>query len=345
LQWATIPRIGRIVLVAAAACLGADAAAIAAEEIRVSGSGGQSGESVKEGYIKPFTEKTGNKVVFENIAGSPLGVLQAMVESRNITSVLVEMGGPAVAQAKAMGLIEPLDWNAIAPAPLFEEAKDPSALGYQYYSVVMAWRKDAKPLTSWADFWNVNDFPGKRALPDIPYYALPFALLADGVPPEKLYPIDLDRAFASLNKIKDHVSVWWTSGAQPPQLLKDNEVQYAAPYSGRVAGNPDIGFTFNQGQLAISYFVVPKGADPAKKAVAMKLLHEFTLAENQAKAATIISYTGGNPELDKLLPKDKLQDFPTYKPNRDKQLLPNTAYWFEKTDEVQRRWQEFKLGL
>src|SRR5687767_11760612 len=91
MQWATIPRIGRTALVAAA-WLGMGAAAIAAEEIRVSGSGGQSGESVKEGYIKPFMEKSGSKVVFENIAGSPLGVLQAMVESRNITSVLVEMG-------------------------------------------------------------------------------------------------------------------------------------------------------------------------------------------------------------------------------------------------------------
>jgi putative spermidine/putrescine transport system substrate-binding protein len=343
MQWRKLHRLGAIAVVVAMASLGVGPAS--ADEIRIIAYGGQSGESVKEGYIKPFTEKTGHKVVFENINGAPLGVLQAMVESRNITAPLVEMGGPAVAQATAMGLVEKLDWDAIAPAPLFEEAKAPYALGYQYFSVVMAWRSDAKPLQTWADFWNVKDFPGKRALPDIPYYTLPFALLADGVTPDKLYPLDLDRAFKSLEKIKENVSVWWTSGSQPAQLLKDNEVQYAAPYSGRVAGNKDYGFTFNQGQLAIGYFVVPKGTPPAQKALAMKLLHEFTLVENQAKAASIISYTGGNPELDKFLPKDRLQEFPTYKDNREKQLLPNTRWWFENTDEVQRRWQEFKLGL
>ena len=66
-----------------------------------------------------------------------------------------------------------------------------------------SWYK--KPL-SWADFWNVKDFPGKRALPDYASYALPLALLADGVKPENLYPLDVDRAFASLQKIKGSIA-------------------------------------------------------------------------------------------------------------------------------------------
>lgn len=329
-----------------AATLMAGPAAADVTEIRVLGGGGKSGDAIKQAYIAPFVEKSGIKVVFEKRSkGSPLGALRAMIESGNITAALVEMGGSALDQAIALDLVEPLDWTAIDPAPIFPEAKNPMGIGFQYYSVIMAWRSDAKPIKDWKDFWNVKDFPGKRALPDIPYYALPAALLADGVPPDQLYPIDIDRAFKSLEKIKDHVAVWTTSGAQPPQLLRDNEVQYAAPYSGRVAGLEGISYDFNQGLLGISYFVVPKGVDPEQKKIAMKLLHEFTLAENQAKAANVVSYTGPSPALDALLPKDRLGEFPTARKNKDRQILPNTTYWFENAEMVEQRWQEFKLGL
>ncbi|MGO4843700.1 extracellular solute-binding protein, partial [Rhizobiaceae sp. 2RAB30] len=80
---------------------------------------------------------------------------------------------------------------------------------------------------------------------------------ADGVEEEKLYPLDLDRAFAKLEQIKDHVSVWWQAGAQPPQLLKDNEVQYAVSWSGRVTSAPDVEYTFNEGQLDQAFYAVP----------------------------------------------------------------------------------------
>ena len=118
-------------------------------------------------------------------------------------------------QAKALDLVEPLDWDAIGPEPMFEEAKGEYGYGYQYYSTIMAWREDAKAPQSWQDFWDVANFPGKQALPDYPTYILPMALLADGVPVAELYPLDLDRAFASLEKIKDQVAVWWQAGAQP----------------------------------------------------------------------------------------------------------------------------------
>ncbi len=313
------------------------------KEIRMVEAGGKSGESIDEGYIKPFTAKTGIKVVRES--PNLLGKLRAMVESGKITAVLFELGSTSLEQAKALGLVEPLDWKAIDPRPMFPEARDEYALGYQYYSTMMAWRSDAKAPKSWADFWNAKDFPGKRTLPDNPSYAIPLALLADGVPPDKLYPIDLDRAFKSLEKIKAHVSVWWKAGAQPPQLLKDNEVQYAVAWSGRVAGQPGIASTFNQALLDLSHFVVPKGAAPAEKAAAMKLLHEMTVAANQAKASDVISYTGNSPELEPLLPKAKFAEFPTIKQNKAVQVLPNREWWFKNADAIQKRWEQFKLGL
>lgn len=297
------------------------------------------------GYIEPYSAKSGTEVVFEETAGTPLGKLRAMVESGRIDVVLHEVGAPALAQAKALGILEPIDWSLVDPAPMFPEAKDDYGLGYQFFSMVPAWRADVKPATSWADLWDVERFPGKRALPDIPYHTLAIALLADGVAKDQLYPIDLDRAFASLERIKNHVQVWWTAGAQAPQLLSDNEIQYAAVYSGRVAGNPKFGFTYNQGLLWLSFFVIPKGAADDQKLAAYKLLHEMTLVENQAAAAKIISYTGNSPELDPLLPQDKISQFPTTRENRARQVLPNAQFWHDNAQLVENRWQQFKLGL
>jgi putative spermidine/putrescine transport system substrate-binding protein len=313
------------------------------KELRMIEAGGPSGESIEVGYIKPFTEKTGIKVVRESPAG--LGKLRAMVEAKNVTSALNELSSAEYEQAKALDLLEELDWEAINPDPIYDEAKQDKGLGWQYYSTILAWRDDAKPLNGWKDLWDVENFPGKRALPDYPAYILPMALIADGVEPKDLYPLDLDRAFKKLEELKDHVAVWWQAGAQPPQLLKDNEVQYAVAWSGRVTDEPGINYTFNEGQLDLTFFGVPKGIDPEQKAAAMKLLHEVTVAKNQAAAANVVSYTGPSTELDPLLPQDRLDKFPTASKNKAVQFMMDPKWWYDHADEVEQRWQEFKLGL
>jgi putative spermidine/putrescine transport system substrate-binding protein len=312
-------------------------------ELRMTEAGGASGDSIQAGYIEPFQKASGITVIRENPSG--LGKLRAMVEAGAVSSILLELGSPELEQAKALDLVEPLDWDAIGPQPMFEEAKDERGYGYQYYSTIMAWREDAKAPQNWQDFWDVESFPGKRALPDYPTYILPMALLADGVAAEDLYPLDLDRAFASLEKIKDSVAVWWQAGAQPPQLLKDNEVQYAVAWSGRVAGQEGIAYSFNEGQLDIAFFVVPKGADPNQKAAANGILYEMSVPENQAVAAEVVSYTGNSPDLEALLPKDRIDEFPTTAANKKVQFLSDAKWWFENAEEVETRWQEFKLGL
>ena len=122
---------------AALASAGAHAQGAAPKEIRILESGGPSGDSIEQAYIKPFTARTGIKVTRESPTSS--GKLQAMVQSRNITSTLVELGATNVVAARALGLIEPLDWAAINPAPIYPEARWPDAFGYQYSSTIMAW--------------------------------------------------------------------------------------------------------------------------------------------------------------------------------------------------------------
>lgn len=313
------------------------------EELVMREAGGKSGASIQKGYIEPFTKKTGIRVIRK----SPwkFGMLRAMVESGSVTATLFELDSMSLEQAKALDLIEPLDWDAINPEPVFKEARQEKAFGYQYYSTIMAWRSDAKAPSDWEDFWNVEAFPGKRALADYPVFTLPFAVLAAGVEPENLYPLDLDLAFEMLEKIKDHVAVWYQSGAQAPQLLKDGEVSYAIAWSGRVAGLPGIETSFKDGMLDLSYFTVPKGADPEKKIAAMKLLHEMTVPSNQLAAAKVVSYTGNSPALNDLLPQDRLDEYPTTEKNKSVQFLAQPEWWYDHAEEIEERWQQFKLGL
>ena len=246
-------------------------------ELRLLEMGGVAGDAVQAAYIEPFQRKTGIKVIREN--PTSMGKIKALVASGSNTAQMVLVTDGWLAQAKAENLLEPLDWTAINPDPIAAGAGDDYAIGWSFASVVMAWRKEVKPLSSWADFWNVEAFPGKRSLPDNPSITLPLALLADGVPIDKIYPIDLDRAFASLKKIRPHVSVWWTSAGQSVQVLQDKEVVYGASYNGRVFGKPDIDYTYKQGYLELSWFGVPKGTSPQQKAEVMKFFHELTVGK------------------------------------------------------------------
>lgn len=310
-------------------------------ELTLLDAGGTSGESVDVGYIEPFTEKTGIKVNHE----SPFkfGKLKAMVESGQQLYDVVELPSAELYLAMDLDLLEKLDWDVIDPDPLNEEAMMDYGLGFQYYSTIMTWAEGTEPLESWADFWDVEKFPGKRSLPDFPEFALPIALMADGVPKDELFPLDLDRAFESLEKIKDHVSIWWEAGSQPPQLLADGEVAYAASWSGRVIGQPGLEATYNEGLLDLTYFGVPKGNE--NMAEVQALLHEMTIAENQAKAAEVLPYTGASTELNELLTEEQIELLPTTEGNYEKQALQNGEWWFENGQEAEERWQQFKLGL
>jgi putative spermidine/putrescine transport system substrate-binding protein len=112
-----------------------------------------------------------------------------------------------------------------------------------------------------------------------------------------------------------------------------------------VAGDPKFSFTYNQGLLNISYFVIPKGASDDQKLAAYRFLRELTLPQNQAEAAKIIAYSGNSPEMDRLVAADKVALLPTARDNRARQVLPNDAFWFNNTAAVSKRWQQFKLSL
>ena len=310
-------------------------------ELHVMDAGGQWGDAVAKCVDEPLLKEKGIKVITETPGG--YAKLAAQAKSGVINNVSTDGSTSELSRMAAEGLIEEIDWAAIDPKPMFDEAKNKYGFGSSYYSTIMAWRKGVPAPGNWVEFFDTEKFPGKRALPDYPDYVLPFAAIADGMTPEEVSKgIDLDRAFKTLKRVKKD-SIWWQAGAQPPQLLKDNEAQYAISWSGRVVGQEGVETSFNQGMLDMSWFVVAKGATDEQKKMLYQWFHDQTIAEKQACVAQYISYPGPSPDLEALLPKDKLNQFPTYSENKKVQWLTSGDWWFKNAAEIEKRWNEFKL--
>lgn len=196
---------------------------------------------------------------------------------------------------------------------------------------------DAKPAAL-ADLFDTAKFPGKCTFykwsaPGV----IEVALLADGVAPDALYPLDLDRAFAKLDTIKGDI-IWWSGGAQSQQLLASGEAPIGFFWNGRLAAlatdGQDVGISWDQNITAADALVIPKGA-PNKDA-AMKFIAQATSAEGQAEFAKLSGYAPinlGSADLMDPAVRATLPDAQTAP-----QINADMAYWAEHRDEIGTRW-------
>jgi putative spermidine/putrescine transport system substrate-binding protein len=317
------------------------------DKIVVNASGGQMGESMRKSYVQAFTEKTGIQVVLTS--PPDFGKLRAMVQAGNVEWTVTELSQDAY-RAAEMGLLEAIDEKVVDRSKYPAQAKHKFLLTTSVYSTLLGYRKDKMPPgrepRSWADFWDVKTFPGPRSLRNSPLDTLEFALLADGVKPEKLYPIDLDRAFRSLDKIKPHIATWWTAGAQPPQLLADGEVVMTSGWNGRFyraiqSGTP-IGLSWQSGVMHQAYFGIPKGAPHAYWA--QRFLAAMIDPKAQAVFANEFVSPGLNP--DSLAFADpKVRAFlPTTPENLPRLFWSNIEWWTANMADVTRRWNRWILA-
>ncbi len=198
---------------------------------------------------------------------------------------------------------------------------------------------------SWADVFDVKRFPGKRALNDSASPNMEIALMADGVPPDKLYPLDVERAFAKLNTIKNDI-IFWQTNSQSQQLLVDGEIACGTILNGRaydaVKKGGKLAIEWNQNIQSIDYLVVPKGSKHLP--LAMGLIDEMTVAENQAKVANLVAYSPTNPKAFAWIDKDIAPWLATNPANADKGFLLNAEYWRDHLKTLQDRWTLWKLS-
>jgi putative spermidine/putrescine transport system substrate-binding protein len=312
-----------------------------AKELHVMTAGGEYGDSLDKCINEQLLKDAGIKVISETPGG--YAKIAAQAKSGVIVNTVTDGSTGDMYRLAAEGLLEPIDWAKLNPEPMFDEAKNPNGFGASYYSTIMAWRSDAKAPQNFVDFFDTEKFPGKRALPDYPEFVLAFAAMGDGMTPEEVSKgVDLDRAFKTLERVKKD-TIWWQSGAQPAQLLKDNEAQYAIAWSGRVLGQDGVTATYNQGMLDISWWIVAKGISDEQREMLYAWLRAQTNAEKQKCLVSFLPYPGASPELEKIVTPEMQKTFPTSAENKKVQWLSNGQWWFDNAKEVEKRWNEFKL--
>ncbi|MBP6117255.1 MAG: ABC transporter substrate-binding protein [Neisseriaceae bacterium] len=315
-------------------------------DLTVASWGGTYQDAQREIYFKPFIAQSGKPLLDENYDGG-YGVLQAKVQGGNPNWDVVQVEAEDLARSCDDGLLEKLDWAKLGGKDKYiDSAVNDCGVGSIVWSTAIAYDADylKEAPTSWADFWDVQKFPGKRSLRKSPKYALEFALLADGVAKEAIYPTlstpaGIDRAFKKLDQLKPHI-VWWEAGAQPLQFLVSKEVVMASAYNGRIAGlNRSEGTNFKvvwPGSIyAVDSWAILKGA--ANKEAGMDFIAFSSQPENQVKLPTYVAYGLPNKEAASRVAPDLAVDLPTTAANMAEAMPLDVDFWIDHSEELTER--------
>jgi putative spermidine/putrescine transport system substrate-binding protein len=197
-----------------------------------------------------------------------------------------------------------------------------------------------RPTTA-ADFFDLKKFPGKRGMWKSPKHNIEFALIADGVPVNRVYevlrtPDGVARAFRKLDTIKSQI-VWWEAGAQPPQLLSDKAVLMTTAWNGRiydavVKHKKNFVIVWDGQGLDYDWFVIPKGHP--QKELALKFIAFASTPEVQANQSKYISYGPTTHKALKLITPAILKDLPTAPENTKKHYVVGAKWWADRREEL-----------
>ena len=307
--------------------------------------GGVYQDAQKKAWQEPYTQLTGAQ--FQNDENSSNATIKAQVEAGQVTWDIVDVGNDFGLDANK-DLLEPLDYSLI---PKAEMNADLTLSDWRVpditYGVVLGYNTDktaGKVPAGWADYFDTTKFPGKRGAWDYSEGGMfEFALMADGVKPADLYPLDLPRATKKLDTIKDDL-VFWSSGAESQELIGSGEVAMTMIWNGRAwsAKNIDhkpVEIQWNQQIVTADYLVVPKGT-PNKDA-AMKFIAYASCAANNAKPSEYIPYgpTNNNSKPN----PDKVKDLSVSNADENSAYFDD-KYLIDNFDEVDAAWQAWKGG-
>ena len=249
----------------------------AAEQVVVRTPGGVFDDVKRETVYDPFRKETGIEVV---PVAATTAKLMAMMKSGQSELDVIDTGDSTLLELELSNYLIPIPYNDFKltnPADIDPVVKRKFQVGSFIYAMVLGFNTKAIPAgsepKSWAEFWDIKKWPGRRTLPDMASGtpSLEFALLADGVPMDKLYPLDIDRAFKSMSRIRSTIPKFWDTGALSSTMLADNEVSMGAIWSTRLQvaidqGAP-LGVQWNQNALLAQAYGIPVGTKNVQNAV------------------------------------------------------------------------------
>jgi len=333
----------------------------ASADVNVTSWGGAYTASQQKAYADTWTE---GKVNFVNYNGG-LGEVRTQVESGTVTWDIVDVLPHEARVGCDEGLFEELDRSMFTPAAdgtsmdddIMIEVPNDCVVPQIFWSYVPFYEEgtfSGDQPTTIADFFDVEKFPGKRGIHTWPNALIEMALVADGVEIADVYDVmstdeGIDRAFAMLDKIKDH-SVFWSSGAKPLELVKSGEVAMSIAYNGRIGAavlsEGEKFVTAWDGQvLEEEWLVLMKGAP--NKEEAMKFLVHASAPEQQAGQAKHINYGPMRKSAFGIMEAGEPwfhngKNIMEHMPNRDevmaRTVIANPEWWADNGDSIGERY-------
>jgi putative spermidine/putrescine transport system substrate-binding protein len=327
----------------------------AADPITVVSWGGSYGKAQDAALFTDASKNTGIDIIRES--GASMSKVCLQVESGSVSWDLVITGSGGSASAAAKGCLEKIDYSVVDVSDFIPGTYTDYCVGTDVFATVMAWNTDkygmpgsATAPKTWADFWDVEKFPGTRAYrANSVDGALEPALLADGVPMDKVYEVlstkaGKQRAIDKIRELKPHIAVFWSSGAQQAQLMKDGEVDMITGWNGRFDNakkdGAKVGYTFNQAMYDFDCMAMPKGAP--NKDTAMEFLAEISKAEYQANLPFHITYGPTNRKAYEITTasKELIESLPSHPKNVPLMLPVNLDFYAEHRTEALEMYME-----
>lgn len=309
--------------------------------------GGSYQDAQKRAFCDPFASATGATVVQDGPVN--YGKLRTMLESGKPDWDVVDVTIDFLFSGAADNLFENIDTDIVDIKRINPTYVHPHGVGDIVWSYNLCYspttyKQDNRPR-SWADLFDLKTFPGRRMLRDRVCPMLEIALLADGVAPDRLYPLDVERALRKLDTIKRQ-SVFWTTNSQSQQLMVDGEVNLGVIINGRaydaVNKGASIALEWSQHIQSVDYLVVPKNAP--NRDVAMALINAMTGAEPQARVANLMAMAPTNPDAFRLI-DESVKPWLTTNPGYEgKGILTNEIYWRDNLKLLSQRWEQWKLA-
>lgn len=299
--------------------------------LRIAAWGGEVQAALRTSVWEPFAAATGCRIqeVSADYAqlSSTVGGGRPYADLMVVDEIWAETAGPS-------GVVETVSNDDLDRSRFGRIAATDVAIPAYAYALVNAYRRDAVVQTgipeNWADWWDVNRYDGRRCLPRNAFGSLEFALLADGVRRDELYPLDVTRAVESLARISAQIAdLWWETGLEPVAWMASDRVDLSVAWHYRVvAGQMDgrsIDFQWNQGLLVSDCWVVAQGS-PARD-VAVDFLRYATMPAVQAAFARAIPLGPVTPDSFNMIEPRVARSLPTSPAAIDQLIRPDRAWW------------------
>ena len=343
--------------------------------------GGAYTESQKLGYGDPTAAKLGIPVDWVDYSGG-LSEIKAQKEAGAITWDIIDVYAKDTILGCDEGIFVEFDFDKdFSPAPdgtpasqdFFTSMPSKCAVGNILYSWNYAYNTDKlkKGPKTIKDFFNTKKFPGKRAIYKSAMSNLEMAMgtkTRAGKGGDKIYKKlaadgGVDKAIAIIQKLCTDPNggcVFWSAGAQPPELLANGEVVMATGWNGRffnatVGEGSPIAQVWDGQILDYEYFAMVKGGPNDANGDALKVLREMTSTEGLAGSAKYIAYApwrkssiaimeAGEPWF-KDGKTSMVPHMPTAPANTKSYILMNPDFWADNQDEIGEKWEAMRAGL